>query len=607
MATSVFKEYFRGYEILGELGRGNARVLKAKQVATGKLFAIKHFSFNTDEETLRRFQQESAIMKSIQHDYVVKVFDIQLDAELPYIVMELIEGGDLRGLIKEKGHFDIATILRLAWHMIDALEVIHSNNVVHRDIKPENIMFRRMAGGELHFLLTDFGIAKVRERRDQITVTGSSMLTYEYASPEQFNQSKLVSNPADYYSLGVVLYECLTGSVPFNYSNGDLLQYIHSVLSSPVPVPFVKNGESFPAALRELLNGLLEKSSVARISDPQIVRGLLRKAAVEELRRTQQLATPQKTLPYQRPDEHDYVVMAKPSGKKRKVPIFKMATVLFLGMIVFWMLRAGQSYYSVAKKSLQSLITGKSEDGSSNNTPVQTALQHTDSSFDENPENILPADQHKDKIGYSTAAATTPFIMSEETGTVEDGGISMVNDIYYNDFSNGDDSIWKNENTDNEFYINNGKYVIKGDDDNFTFHSSIKVNIDIKKDFNISATATRHEGTTNYGFGLNYCGDTEADKYAVFYISANGYYSIRSWEKDHWIVYTDWTQSSAIHAGSDMNTLLVEKRGTEIHFYINDKLVQAMPFAGGYGNYFGFRVDGGQTVAFDQLLIKGHL
>jgi serine/threonine protein kinase len=607
MATSVFKEYFRGYEILGELGRGNARVLKAKQISTGKLFAIKHFSFNTDEETLRRFQQESAIMKSIQHDYVVKVFDIQLDAELPYIVMELIEGGDLRGLLKEKGHFDIATILRLAWHMTDALEIIHTNNVVHRDIKPENIMFRRMPGGELHFLLTDFGIAKVRERRDQITVTGSSMLTYEYASPEQFNQSKLVSIPADYYSLGVVLYECLTGSVPFNYSNGDLLQYIHSVLSSPVPVPFVTNGENIPAALRKLLNGLLEKSTSARIADPQIVRGLLREAAMEDLRRTQQLVTPKKTQAYQPSAQEDYVVMAKPSPKKRKVPLLKMATILFLGMIIFWMLRAGQSYYAVAKKSLQSIISGNEHVSNNSNSPVQAALQNSDSSFDDANETMLPADQQKDKIGYTTAAATNPLALMEPGGMNEDGGITMVNDIYYNDFSNKDDSIWKNEDTGNEFYINNGKYIISGDDDNFTFHSSIKVNIDIQKDFNISATATRQEGSTNFGFGLNYCGDTDADKYAVFYISANGYYSIRSWEKDHWKVYTDWTPSSAIHTGTDMNTLLVEKRGEEIHFYINDKLVQALPFTGGYGNYFGFRVDGGQTVAFDQLLIKGHL
>src|SRR5690349_19986419 len=132
-------------------------------------------------------------MKSIQHPNVVKIIDVQLNADLPFIVMELIDGGDLRSLLKTCGSLKTQELLLLARHMTDALEMIHSNNIVHRDIKPENIMYRRTENGELLFLLTDFGIAKVREQRDRITVTGASMLTYEYASPEQFNQAKKVS------------------------------------------------------------------------------------------------------------------------------------------------------------------------------------------------------------------------------------------------------------------------------------------------------------------------------------------------------------------------------------------------------------------------------
>src|SRR5438093_757703 len=103
MATSIFKEYFKGYEILGEIGRGNARVLKARHLESGSLVAIKHFAFNTNPDTLRRFQRESEIMKSIQHDHIVKIVDVHLDAELPYIVMQLIEGGDVRRLLKDRG------------------------------------------------------------------------------------------------------------------------------------------------------------------------------------------------------------------------------------------------------------------------------------------------------------------------------------------------------------------------------------------------------------------------------------------------------------------------------------------------------------------------
>ncbi|WP_315820332.1 serine/threonine-protein kinase [Paraflavitalea speifideaquila] len=146
MATSIFKEYFKGYEILGELGRGNARVLKARSLQTGELVAIKHFAFNTEPDTLRRFQRESEIMKSIQHEYIVKIIEVHLDAELPYIVMQLVEGGDLRSLLKMHRTLDIPTIIRLAHHMTEALDAIHAKAVVHRDVKPENIMYRKLPG-----------------------------------------------------------------------------------------------------------------------------------------------------------------------------------------------------------------------------------------------------------------------------------------------------------------------------------------------------------------------------------------------------------------------------------------------------------------------------
>src|ERR1700740_3261641 len=101
MATERFEHNFPGYEILAQLGRGNARVLKARNQVTGELVAIKHFAFNTDADTLKRFQRESEIMKVLKHPNIVKIKEVRLEAQLPYIVMELIEGGDLRNLLKQ--------------------------------------------------------------------------------------------------------------------------------------------------------------------------------------------------------------------------------------------------------------------------------------------------------------------------------------------------------------------------------------------------------------------------------------------------------------------------------------------------------------------------
>lgn len=606
MATSVFRDYFRGYEILGELGRGNARVLKARQTQTGKLVAIKHFSFNSDEELLRRFQQESAIMKSIQHPNVVKILDVKLDAELPFIVMELIEGGDLRSLLKTYGSLKTDEVLLLARHITDALEMIHNNNIIHRDIKPENIMYRRTASGELLFLLTDFGIAKVREQRDRITVTGASMLTYEYASPEQFNQAKKVSTPADFYSLGVVLYECVTGSVPFDYHEEELLPYIHRVLSSPVPIPFKPGGRGIPNALRQLLHGLLEKSSRERLSDVPAIRNLLHQASIENEQEILPVSVPassNKTVPYTRlPVTSGNVRAENKIRKSSGAKILKTSLILFAAMVVFWILKAGQT-----------ILGYEMDNGRDQNSNINfPASQKKDvlAEGDKSLSSLTPGEdknQHSEdpKLYNTRSAGHLPYNGSREQ--YDDSGIQMSNDIYYNDFADADDSIWKNEEADPEFRLENGKYIIGGAADTFTYHSSVKINLDTKKDFSITATATRIEGETPYGYGLNFCGDTDQDSYYVFYISSNGYFSVRSWEKDHWNVMVDWTKSNSIRPGREMNTLGIEKHNNNIIFLINDQPEKIIPFKGAFGNYFGFRVDGNQTVAFDQLLVKGSL
>ncbi len=604
MATSVFRDYFRGYEILGELGRGNARVLKARHTESGNLVAIKHFSFHSDEEMLRRFQQESSIMKSIQHPSVVKIIDVKLDAELPFIVMELIEGGDLRSLLKIHGSLHTDDVIRLASHITDALETIHTNHIIHRDIKPENIMYRRNADGELNFLLTDFGIAKVREQRDKITVTGASMLTYEYASPEQFNHAKTVSTPADYYSLGVVLYECITGSVPFDYHEDELLPYIHRVLSSPVPIPFKPGGRGLPASIRHLLNGLLEKSSRERISDPATIRRLLEQSKEYPAQEYQNKSF-KKTIPFSQQPESPNALTSTKKKKSFLPTLLKTSVILFAGMIVFWMLMAGQQFLGLNKNEISDKTGRLNKNTPGNNNEDPEALK-TDEQIQNDA--VLASKGHPNLHEgiYNTRAAGHPSLIIP-ADSQDENGIAMNNDLYFNDFANTDDSIWKSEDDDTEFRIENGKYIIEGSADTFTYHSSVKINLDTRKDFSITATATRIEGDTPYGYGLNFCGDTEQDKYFVFYISANGYFSVRSWERDHWNILVDWTKSNFIRPGREMNTLTIEKHNNNIIFLINDQPEKILPFGGAFGNYFGFRVDGNQKVAFDQLLVKGSL
>ena len=281
MPTESFNHLFPGYEILGELGRSNARVLTARNQVTGELVAIKHFALNADADTLRLFQRESDIMTSIKNANVVKIKDIHLDAELPYIVMELIEGGDLRSLLKMHVHLDIPTVIRLGLQMAEAFNAIHEKGIIHRDIKPENIMYRNLHSGELHFLLTDFGIAKLRD--SSVSVTGAGMMTYEYASPEQFTDSTKITAATDYYSLGVVLYECLTGNVPFKLEEGRLHTHINNVISMPPPALELPKNSLLPPSLMHLVNGLLAKQPEARPAEFVKMKKLLKRADMEEV------------------------------------------------------------------------------------------------------------------------------------------------------------------------------------------------------------------------------------------------------------------------------------------------------------------------------------
>ena len=583
MATSIFKEYFKGYEILGELGRGNARVLKARSVHNGELVAIKHFAFNTDPDTLRRFQRESEIMKSIQHEHIVKILEVHLDAELPYIVMQLIEGGDLRSLLRKHNTLDIPTVIRLAHHLTEALDAIHANAVVHRDVKPENIMYRRLPTGEIHFLLTDFGIAKLREQSDGLTVTGASMLTYDYASPEQFNQSKNVSTPTDYYSLGVVLYECLTGVVPFEYEQDDLLMHINRVIASPIPKPQLPPDTSMPPSLQMLLEGLMTKQGSYRLADPVQVRQLLKLAAIEDLRGIRTWAPPVDETRTVR-----FVPPPKPTPSKKRDITFIAVVLLLISAAVFF------SWTTLVRSQANAAET---EGPDLKPTRVQEIQYASVGGKKKIPGNVIQS---------PTVEPPSGTVEEQPATNNHQPGIALNHGIYYNDFSEPVDSVWDiGRDETSEFNLADGKYVMKGYADSLSYSTAVKFNLDTHKDFTMSVNATHWGDSAGDPFGLNFCGDQQQDAWFVFYITSNGYYSIGTLVKDEWNVIVDWTASSIIRPDAGMNMLTVEKQGGSLRFRINDRLEKTLTYNGGFGNYFGLRVDGAQTVSFDQLIVKG--
>ncbi|GAA4397940.1 hypothetical protein GCM10023187_07930 [Nibrella viscosa] len=404
MPTVSFNTQFPGYTILGELGRGNARVLKARHVDSGTLVAIKHFAFNTDADTLRRFQQESEIMTLITHPNIVGVREIRLDAPLPYLVMELIEGGSVRKLLDEQKTLPVATVVRLGLQLIEALRAIHAQGIIHRDIKPENILYRLLPTGELHFLLTDFGIARLREQPK--TVTGQSLMTYEYASPEQFEDPGSLGSATDYYSLGVVLFECLSGRVPFPLEkNIGIVSFMTTLLNDPPPPVSSLIDKPIAGSLEDVLQALMAKKASERLSQPDAVIVELKKAEVEQLLIEQQdrqgepnpargeaqgvgtpvAGTPVAGTPVAGPIKKAETRQAPPEFLVRKAAEERAArprsrTGLWVGLLVAGLMGAGMgTYYVLSKQALTNAGVEQSDEGTSSASaeqpPVTTPVQ----------------------------------------------------------------------------------------------------------------------------------------------------------------------------------------------------------------------------------------
>ncbi len=584
MATANFNHHFPGYEILGELAVSNARVLKARNHITGEIVAIKHFHLNTDSDTLRRFQRESEIMTSIQNPYVVKIIDVQLDAPLPYLVMEFVEGGDLRSLLKTHGTADVATTIRLGLQMAEAFKAIHEKGVIHRDVKPENIMYRTLQNGELHFLLTDFGVAKVREQ--QATLTGHVMMTYEYASPEQFDDPKNIGSATDYYSLGVVLYECLAGTPPFQLVEGRMHTLITQVMNTAPPDLQPAHKKILPQSLQALITGLLAKKPVARINDPIQLKRLLKTAdleaaegfaqpAIAPLSGAPLFANTQHTMPM--PVQHGKTLSI--TGRKPAVAnsFFVPLTVVlfFAGLLIFTGIQTSSNRRHEPASPASSTPDNRA-------TTTDTLLQGSATLF--------TSGSAKKPAGNRMHAAALPVFKEPATSLAEG---------YFTDPFNDNANNWPLADYANAtMSTQDGRFVVEGLNNDEACVSVQAFNLNDTLDFFVSVAASWISGVTNNAFGM-VCGNYR------FYISANGNYLIGYYDNNEFHKLTDWKTSAVIYQNDTANNLSIIKNNSQLHFFINSNEVDNFESEPEIGKYYGLYVSGKQTVAFDDFTMRG--
>jgi len=338
------------YRILEKLGAGGmATVYKARHLRFEEVWAVKVISEQclAEPALVERFQREAAIARRLRHENAVAIHDVdETEDGRPFIAMEFVAGRNLRAVLASEGPFAPARAIGVVAQVADALAAAHALGIVHRDIKPDNIML--CANDRVKVL--DFGIARLAaEARTTLTRTGSVMGTPDYMSPEQAMglPGEKIDARTDIYSLGIVMYELLTGELPFQSETptGMLLQHIQAIPQAP----HLKRPElNIPTALSEVLLKALAKDPAERFSSVQAMAAALRAAAGAPARVATAAAAPDAGL---RP-----TVIARPveatrpavrplpppeSGSGWGVPLGPMAV---LGVILVFA-AAGVGYY----------------------------------------------------------------------------------------------------------------------------------------------------------------------------------------------------------------------------------------------------------------------
>ena len=247
------------YELFERIGEGGMSVVyKAKDKLLNRFVAIKILKpqFINDSKFIDSFRRESQAAASLSHPNIVNIYDVGREGNIHYIVMELIEGKTLSDYIKEQGAMSYPKVIALSKQIAAALSFAHKNHIIHRDVKPHNIMITPNGTAKI----TDFGIAKAVNAATIVDNTDGIIGSVHYFSPEQA-RGGYVDEKSDIYSLGIVMYEMLTGQVPFDGDNPVNIALMHI---NGEMIPPSKLVDGVPPALEHIIRKCTDKYPINR-------------------------------------------------------------------------------------------------------------------------------------------------------------------------------------------------------------------------------------------------------------------------------------------------------------------------------------------------------
>ncbi len=267
------------YELLQTLGMGGmGEVYLGRHIAVGRNVAVKILRsvFTKDEQIVKRFYREAQAAAAVKHRNIVDILDVGVsDLDDPYIVMEYLEGESLGDLLMRVGPIDLSAACAVMEPALEALQAAHDAGVVHRDLKPDNIFIVRAKKGPPEIKLIDFGISKftTADKETRLTADGSLLGTPSYMPPEQSRGLRNIDGRADVYAMGVIMYEMLSGELPFDGDNYNAI--LIASLTEP-PKPPTRAYAGFPFAAESIVMKALEKRRTRRFESAREMLDALR-------------------------------------------------------------------------------------------------------------------------------------------------------------------------------------------------------------------------------------------------------------------------------------------------------------------------------------------